>query len=378
MIRFNSVRGLWLLAIAALIVACTPLPVRSGHAVSTTSRSVQHQFAHDQSAQGQSVPGQSVQNQSAVQAAPVMRAAGEKALVPVAEPVATETMAVAVPIIAPVTAPMVTAPMTATAQPEQGDSGPSVAADVSRIPDAEPQLEPLARYGNHSPYTVLGENYTLLPSAQGYREQGVASWYGTKFHGARTSSGEPYDMYAMTAAHRTLPLPTYVRVTRKDTGKSVVVKVNDRGPFLKGRVIDLSYVAGRKLGLDRSGTAAVELEAIDPEQYRMAMATAAGGAPPAMAKSTPAAVVDSAMKVAMEGPQLYVQVGAFSLPESATATQKQLSSLVYAPVVIAEAVVNQRRFHRVQVGPFQTREDALQVSRIVRDAQMGEPIIVQR
>ena len=136
-------------------------------------------------------------------------------------------------------------------------------ADVS---DAIPKSEPLARYGNHSPYTVLGKTYTVLPTSKGYHERGIASWYGSKFHGRRTSSGEPYDMYEATAAHKHLPLPTYAEVTNLDNGKKVIVKINDRGPFHEKRLIDMSYGAAVRLGMTGTGTARVDVRAITFDQ----------------------------------------------------------------------------------------------------------------
>jgi len=132
------------------------------------------------------------------------------------------------------------------------DSGPSGYVDVSGIPDAIPRNEPLSRGGNQASYEVFGKRYYVLNSAEGFTERGVASWYGNKFHGNQTSNGEIYDMYAMTAAHKRLPLPSYVRVTNLKNQRSVVVRVNDRGPFHKGRIIDLSYVAAKKLGITNS------------------------------------------------------------------------------------------------------------------------------
>ena len=148
----------------------------------------------------------------------------------------------------------------------QKDRAPSGGVDLSRIPDAVPKPEPRSRYGNPESYEVNGQHYYVLESSSGYFERGTASWYGEKFHGRRTSSGERYDMYAMTAAHRTLPLPTYVQVTNLRNGRSVVVRVNDRGPFHDNRLIDLSYVAAAKLDMLESGTAPVEVRAIDPLQ----------------------------------------------------------------------------------------------------------------
>src|SRR6186713_1852063 len=141
-----------------------------------------------------------------------------------------------------------------------GDAPP---ANLDSIPDATPKLEPLHRFANR-PYTVLGQDFVPATSLRPYRERGVASWYGRKFHGQKTSNGETYDMYAMTAAHPTLPLPSYAKVTNVSTGKSVVVRVNDRGPFLQGRIIDLSYAAAHRVGIAGPGSGAVEVEAIIP------------------------------------------------------------------------------------------------------------------
>ena len=139
-------------------------------------------------------------------------------------------------------------------------------AAIARIPDAVPKIEPLAKSGNPESYVVFGRRYYTKKSARGHVERGLASWYGRPFHGRQTSSGEPYDMYAMSAAHKTLPLPTYARVTNLENGRSVVVRINDRGPFRDGRVIDLSYTAAVKLGVKRRGTAMVEVRAIEPKR----------------------------------------------------------------------------------------------------------------
>lgn len=147
------------------------------------------------------------------------------------------------------------------------DRGPAeheIPADIALTPDAEVRDEPLSRYGNPDSYEVFGKRYFVLDSARGYRERGGASWYGKKFHGRRTSSGEAYDMYEMTAAHRTLPLPSYVRVTHLGNGRSAIVRVNDRGPFHEDRIIDLSYAAAARLGLTEKGHARVEVEALAP------------------------------------------------------------------------------------------------------------------
>ena len=152
--------------------------------------------------------------------------------------------------------------------------------------EGEDGAEPLARYGNHSPYEVFGRKYHVLASSEGYRERGTASWYGSKFHGRRTSSGEPYDMHLATAAHRSLPLPTYAEVTNLDNGRKVIVKINDRGPFKDGRIIDLSYGAALRLGMISTGTARVEVRAIDVDSGgRYAAAEAPRPAPAAQPES---------------------------------------------------------------------------------------------
>jgi rare lipoprotein A len=146
--------------------------------------------------------------------------------------------------------------------PHIQDSAPDGLADVDLIPEPEVTNEPRSRYGNRSPYVVLGKSYAVLPSAEGYDETGIASFYGNKFHGRRTSSLEVYDMYAFSAAHKTLPLPSFARVTNLANGRSVIVRVNDRGPFHDGRIVDLSYAAAVKLGVDRTGTARVEVRGL--------------------------------------------------------------------------------------------------------------------
>src|SRR3990170_3920862 len=146
------------------------------------------------------------------------------------------------------------------------DDGPGAQpppVEAARIADAVPKPEPRSRGGNR-PYTVMGRQYVPLADARGYRERGVASWYGRKFHGRQTSNGETYDMHAMTAAHKTLPLPSYVRVRNLENGRSAIVRVNDRGPFLNNRIIDLSYAAASKLGIAGTGTGLVEVEAVEP------------------------------------------------------------------------------------------------------------------
>ncbi|MGH8107223.1 MAG: septal ring lytic transglycosylase RlpA family protein [Arenimonas sp.] len=152
--------------------------------------------------------------------------------------------------------------------PQLSDSAPVSAIDVDKLIEPAPKQEPLARYGNKSPYTVLGKTYYVLDRSKHFEQHGIASWYGQKFNGRKTSSGEIYSICEFTAAHKTLPLPSYVRVTNTRNGKSVVVRVNDRGPFHEGRIIDLSYVAAIRIGLDKTGTAPVHVELLDGSDFK--------------------------------------------------------------------------------------------------------------
>lgn len=223
-------------------------------------------------------------------------------------------------------------------RPGEADSGPAVDIDVSALAEPVPRDEPRARYGNRSPYTVLGHVYRVLDSAQGYVERGTASWYGTKFNGRNTSSGETYDICAFTAAHRTLPLPSYVRVTNLDNGRSVIVRVNDRGPFHEGRLIDLSYAAAVRLGVNRTGTAHVELRALS-----------AGDSSTAQAAS-PASAVVSAPFLPTNG-RWTVQVGSFGVRANARALADRLEDADIKHVDIDRVDVDGRALWRVLVGP---------------------------
>jgi rare lipoprotein A len=218
--------------------------------------------------------------------------------------------------------------------------------DVAAIPDAVPRAEPPSPYGNPRSYRVNGRRYYTRATARGYAERGIASWYGPKFHGRRTSSGERYDMYAMTAAHRTLPLPSYVQVTNLENGRQVIVRVNDRGPFRRDRIIDLSYAAAAKLHMVGRGTAPVEVRAIDP--------SAPG--PPAGAYAGP----QPSAKEPAGG--VYVQAGAFSQIANAHRLQARLYSLVNGVVRIEEAVSGDATIYRVRVGPLAGVEEAERVT----------------
>jgi rare lipoprotein A len=235
------------------------------------------------------------------------------------------------------------------------DDGPPLAVpgNLDAIPDAVPRLEPLHRFANR-PYTVLGREYVPATSLRPYRERGTASWYGRKFHGQKTSIGEVYDMFAMTAAHPTLPLPSYARVTSAANGRSVIVRVNDRGPFLHGRVIDLSYAAAHRLGIAQRGSGEVEVEAIVPGDV------APGPPLPALAAATP---VPEAPVVAEAGGAggFVVQLGAFANYANAQAflahVQNQTASAAVEPRVRQSGGL-----WRVVVGPYAAREEAAQVA----------------
>ncbi|RDH91872.1 MAG: septal ring lytic transglycosylase RlpA family lipoprotein [endosymbiont of Seepiophila jonesi] len=226
------------------------------------------------------------------------------------------------------------------------DSGPSAAppVDINSIPDAVPKFESRSRYGNPSSYVVRGKRYYTKQSSKDYQERGIASWYGKKFHGRRTSSGETYNMYGMTAAHKTLPLPTYARVTNLRNNRSVVLKINDRGPFHGNRLIDLSYTVAHKLGIIGSGTGLVEVRALTP------------GEP----EPSPASPVES---VATEATRLYLQVGAFGSRDNADRLQSRLQNDLDTNVRVLKGRSADQLVYRVQVGPISGVDGADSLSR---------------
>ena len=243
---------------------------------------------------------------------------------------------------------------------------------LAALPDAVPRVEPLHRFANR-PYTVLGKNYTPMKTRDSYKATGIASWYGKKFHGQKTSSGEVYDMYAMTAAHPTLPIPSYARVTNPANGKSVVVRVNDRGPFLHERVIDLSYVAAWKLGYIGNGSARVHVELLHPDRD-MQLATAAA---PTIIPAA-AGPADAPMPAtAGTAPGAYIQLGAFGNPDNAEAFRSHMAR---------ELDWLAERLHlspggpvmRVQAGPFRDRGEANEYAEKIRSLTGIKPTIVMR
>jgi rare lipoprotein A len=261
---------------------------------------------------------------------------------------------------------------------------PPPAADAGSVPDAVPRVEPRSRYGNPPFYTVFGQRYYVLSTNIGYIERGVASWYGPGFHKIRTSTGETYDMYAMTAAHKTLPLPAYVRVTNLQNGRSIVVRVNDRGPFVGNRIIDLSYSAAVKLDMIHNGTAFVEVRSIDPTAMpaipptltasttpaapaiaaapaASAPTTAAPNTPtievvpvataPAQSSPPPVASAAPAQAPVKVGAPLFVQAGAFGDPANAQRLAQKLQGGTYGKVFVRDDQIAGRRMYRVRIGP---------------------------
>jgi len=275
------------------------------------------------------------------------------------------------PVEAPAPAPTATpapAPATAPAPPTKGgyykDDGPGAnpPANLAAIPDAVPRVEPLHRYANR-PYQVFGKDYAPM-SRVPFRQSGIGSWYGRRFHGSPTSSGERYDMYAMTAAHPTLPIPSYVRVTNPANGRSVVVRINDRGPFHAGRIIDLSYAAAWKLGYIEAGSARVEVEALLP------------GPPVAVPEvTTVAASAAEANPDSATG--LRVQLGAFSSRDAAEKFRIHMQKDL-GPLVDSMQIVPGGGMFRLQLGPYRTQEDARAVADRIQ-AELGlRPVIVAR
>jgi len=225
------------------------------------------------------------------------------------------------------------------------DSAPARKISASDVPDAKPRPEPRSPYGNRPQYEVLGKTYTVMDSAAGYREKGTASWYGNKFHGRRTSSGEPFDMYSATAAHRNLPLPTYAEVTNLDNGRKVIVKINDRGPFHSSRIIDLSYGAAVRLDMTGRGTANVEVRAItfDEDDHRLPGGT-------------------------------WLQAGAFNGKDAA----RELADALESKGLKGVDVERDRGYYKVYVGPFDKTSELNSTQGRIVELGYDRPHTVQR
>ena len=211
--------------------------------------------------------------------------------------------------------------------------------DLVNLPDPVPRREPRSARGNPPSYTVLGKTYQVMESAAGYYATGTASWYGRKFHGRLTSSGEPFDMFALTAAHRSLPIPTYVRVTNLDNGRASVVRVNDRGPFHGDRIIDLSYAAAVKLGFADRGTAHVRLEVLG------------------------------------DAPRYVLQAGAFRELAAADTLKDDLVRLTGEAAYVVRIATDS--LYRVRLGPVVGRPEALRLQALIAAADYGEPLIIE-
>jgi rare lipoprotein A len=244
------------------------------------------------------------------------------------------------------------------------DDGPGdrVPPDLASIPDAQPRAEPLSRFANR-PYDALGNHYVPLVAVQSFHERGIASWYGRRYHGRKTTSGELYDMYAMTAAHPTLPIPSYARVTSMTNGKSVVVRINDRGPFLRGRVIDLSYAAAYRLGIIANGSGEVEVDAIVPGQSEPTQSASLD----AVAPSADAPSADAAQ------PSIFLQVGAFASRDNAESLRARLASLEEPGQVLLLG-----ELWRLQLGPYRSQDEARSAAeRLERKFELKALVVVR-
>ena len=245
------------------------------------------------------------------------------------------------------------------------DRAPSRDVNIAAIPEVVPEPINRTMAGNRSPYTVLGKTYTVLPTERGYSERGVASWYGEKFHGHKTSNGEVFDMYKASAAHKSLPIPSFLRVTNLDNNRSLIVRVNDRGPFHGDRVVDLSYAAAMKLGYAERGTARVQLESIvvSDDSFRSVSAGGESVSLPDIGGREPASSGDK-----------YLQIGAFSELQTAQRVSDQVRRFTQRPVFVR--TVNSSSsgvLHRVRVGPVSDAGEIRQLSQRVVAANLGSP-----
>ena len=275
--------------------------------------------------------------------------------------------------------PVLLAVMSCSSAPEQNpespnkgrysisqDRAPTRIVNLSIIPEVIPQPINRTMAGNRSPYTVLGKSYQVLPTEEGYNESGVASWYGEKFHGHKTSNGEVFDMYQVSAAHKSLPIPSFLRVTNLDNNRSIVVRVNDRGPFHGDRVIDLSYAAALKLGYADRGTARVQLESI----------VANGAFRDRGVSATTSAAGNENLRVSSSSSK-YLQVGAFSELSTAQEVSTKVEEITSLPVFIRTVNISKSRtLHRVRVGPISDSGQIQRVSESVVAANLGSPYTV--
>ena len=261
-----------------------------------------------------------------------------------------------------------TAPRQAGGGYYQDDGPPEKQPEtLGREPEVVVKDEPFHKFANR-PYTVFGQTYVPVVNKQRSKERGLASWYGKKFHGNKTASGEVYDMFALTAAHKTLPIPSYVRVTNVKNGKSVVVRINDRGPFHPGRVIDLSYAAAARIGMLATGSALVEVERLLPGEVDETLSVAA---------SAPAQPTVKTEMVEREDAGLWLQVGAFASPEAAELFREKLARdmpWMLEPVQI----VFRDGLHRVRLGPYRNNDEAAAIGEKVRRSVGVAPVLIVR
>jgi rare lipoprotein A len=254
-----------------------------------------------------------------------------------------------------------------------GDNPP---ADLEAIPDAVPKREALHRYANR-PYSVLGADYTPMTEPRPYRARGIASWYGRKFHGQKTSSGEAYDMYGMTAAHPTLPIPSYARVSNPANGRSVVVRINDRGPFHAGRLIDLSYTAAWKLGYVGNGSTLVEVASILPGMAQPPVLSPRADDDPLARLLTGAEPPHQPLPEISDARGTWLQLGAFGSADNAEALRGRLARELGQ---LAERLVvrSSGGMHRVQLGPWPDRAEAQRMAAQIAETLEFRPVVVQR
>jgi rare lipoprotein A len=259
-----------------------------------------------------------------------------------------------------------------------GDNAP---ADLASIPDAVPKNEPLHRFAN-KPYTVLGRNYAPLPAATSYRSSGIASWYGRKFHGQKTSSGEIYDMYGMTAAHPLLPIPSYVRVTNPANNRSVVVRVNDRGPFHADRLIDLSYTAAWKLGYIGNGSTRVDVELLQPGSATLLAVTTPRDEDAlerlVIASTTPPPSEVVPLPSLRDAGGVWLQLGAFGNRDNADAFQIRIARELAGSGLDDKLVIrSDARLHRIQLGPYTDAAAARMAADTLQQLLGTPPVVVK-
>lgn len=262
-------------------------------------------------------------------------------------------------------------------------NGPNVVPpgsfNASAVPDAVPRADALSHYGNPTSYKVGGRRYYVMRSAKGYDKTGYASWYGTKFHGQRTSSHEPYNMYSMTAASPVLPIPTYVQVTNLANGKSAIVKVNDRGPFHSNRIIDLSYAAAAKLGYANRGTAMVRVTSITADMIGKNYALNNIPARPATFNNLNTRKTKASLNNAMlaQNPaSMYLQVGAYKDRGKAVSVSKRIAALTQREVSVRQSYRNHERIYRVHIGPLADSGESSKLSRLLQKNGYEKPMPV--